>query len=181
MPTLTTSKTKKKPKSRSPKLELEVEISVRWEDDETPDLSYIGAYTDQDAPGAIDRKAEGDATDNELRYFVSGQHSVFKEEDWAHVPAKVKGKVIRQYGSLKNAVRAYARADYARMEAFNNGEWTMRGCIVTAKLGTLEAEDSIWGVESDCGPKHEAEIIRDCSAEAVGRLKEKVLKRLEVE
>lgn len=163
------------------KLTLDVSVSVRWEPDDDPDLSYLGKYTDQHVEGAIDRKALGDATDREYQYFVSANHSVFRSEDWSHVSGQDKKKVIKKHGSLKNAVRAYAMEDYRRMEAYNRGEWAMEGCVVTARLGSLKAESSLWGVESDAGKKYRDEIEQDQINSALAELQKKILARLEVE
>lgn len=65
----------------------------------------------------------------------------------------------------------YRAADRARLEAYNNGDWHMRGLFVRACISVPIGGGSfcmfhldspgLWGVESDCGDAYEQEIWRD--------------------
>lgn len=63
----------------------------------------------------------------------------------------------------------YCIEDWRRLEAFNNGDWYMTGCVVTILVGSDDddADDfvlgysSVWGVESDCDEEDRREIERD--------------------
>lgn len=177
-----TSTAATRPRKADPEVLLSAKFSVRWECDDNPDTSHWGEYTDQWKEGAIDRVKLGD-TDGlaSFKYFVSTNHAVHNPKNWEHVNGKDKQKVIQEFGSLKNADRHYAREDYRRMEEFNRGEWRYEGCVVTVRIGNLEAEDSLWGVESDAGEEYREGIEHEVKAQALARLKEKIMKRLEVE
>ncbi len=162
-------------------LGLKINRRVKWKIDETPDLDNLGKYVDQHEEGAIDRKKEGDCRSGECRYFVSENNSVYRKKDWDHVDGKTKADLIRKHGSLANVTRHYAKQDYERMESYNRGEWHMRGCVVSVRYGSLRAEASVWGVESDCGDDYERELIRDLTRDAMRELRGKLMKRLEIE
>lgn len=165
------------------KLDLPVRVEIKWEDDEDPDLSFYGAYTDTFKEGCIDRKKGGDMTnDREYRYWMPGpNHYPHNPKSWSHVRGKRRAKVIKQYGSLAKADAAYVLDDYRRCESFNRGDWNMVGCRVTVSFGHLEAKDSLWGINSDCSAGYRKEVETDCTANAIAELKTKILKRLQVE
>ncbi|MBI4397294.1 MAG: hypothetical protein HY548_09375 [Elusimicrobia bacterium] len=135
-----------------------LKIEVKRELDECPDLSFLGEFTDQWQEGAI----EHDGGPRDYKYFVSGNHAVYKLENWAHVPEADKQGVIRQYGSLEAAEKAYARQDYERMLDYDRGDWHMVGILAVAevavsfdggktwKLDRLTS-GGLWGIESDGG------------------------------
>ena len=147
-----------------------VEVEVKWEVDDSPDLDFYGKYTDQYEEGAIDRRKLGQRGNGEFRYFVSANNSVHNPKDWDHVSGKEKADLIRKHGSLANVTRSYAKSDYERMEAYNRGEWHMRGCVVTVRLGSLKAKGSLWGIESDCGDAYEKEVTEDVTSSALREL-----------
>lgn len=171
--------------TRTERLELglDVEVYVSWKADDDPDLSHLGKITDTEEPGAIDRKehAKGYREGHTFRYFIPENHRVFKEENWSHVSQKEKDECIKKYGSLEKTEAHYAMEDFKRMEAYNNDEWHMTGCVVKVVYGPLEAKDSIWGIESDCGDKYRRETEKDCTSAAMSALEEKILARLKVE
>ena len=133
--------------------------------DESPDTSYLGEYSNGDKPGAIDRQEKGDMGRGEYRYFHSANHSVHNPADWTHVSAKDKQKVIREYGSLENATKAYADYDYGRMERLNRGDWCYMGVYAVAHViinGTAQRFRSpgLWGIESDSDKSYFAETAQ---------------------
>lgn len=162
-------------------LGLKVVRRVKWELDDDSDLDYLGKYTDQYEDGAIDREGTPGFSRHEYRYFVSTNHAVYDPKSWAHVSGKEKADLIRKHGSLANVTRHYAREDYRRMEAYNRGDWHMRRCVVSVRYGSLRAEDSVCGIESDCGDDYEREVIRDLTRAATRELRGKLMKRLEIE
>lgn len=170
-----------KKKSKPPTLPLDVEIKVRWEPDDNPDLSHLGEYSDTPEEGAIDREKLGDMEPNTYRYWNPANHKTYDPKDWAHVSGKDKAELIRKHGSLKNVCAHYRMEDYKRNEAYNNQEWGMEGCIVTARIGQLKAEASCWNVESDAGEAHRQDIVSSVTSEALSELTKKVMARLECE
>ena len=140
------------------------------EADESPDLSHLGQYSDAPAGWYLDRWMGDVYNDNrevyvrsaisgrpdrtQYRYFIFAQHLPYDPEDWSHVSAKAKKKVIKEHGSLVEASLQYAIEDYKRYEAMNNGEW--QPMLVGAKVevevaGTTQVISSgvVGGVESD--------------------------------
>lgn len=170
-------------KTESVKFTLEVEVSVRWLVEENPELSHIGEYTDKEVDGAIDCKEHGRnyREGHTFRWFVSGNHGTFNKENWSHVSKKERDECIKKYGSLEKTEAHYALEDFKRMDAYNNDEWHMTGCKVVVRHGSLEAEDSVWGIESDCGDKYRRETEKDCTSSAISALEAKILARLKVE
>lgn len=146
-------------------------VFIKWVEDENPDFSFIGKWTDDWEPGAIEAK---NTNGNEYKYFVSANHDVYDPKSWSHVPGKEKQKTIRKHGSLKNATRFYALEDMKRMEGYCAGKWVMTGCIVSGTYGSLRANDSLWGIESDCGEKYRKTIERDRIASVVSELRSKM-------
>lgn len=121
---------------RKPKI-----LSVKFEQilDESPDLSFLGEYSDTPETVHIDRKERGDMQRNELRYF-----------------------------NLGTGDAEYIEADYERMESYNNGNWHMTGCIAKAEVqlaanGPFQTIRSggLWGVESDADSAYLDQIRRD--------------------
>lgn len=146
-------------------------VFIKWVEDDNPDLSHIGEWTDSLVPGAIEAKS---TNGNEYKYFVSANHAVHNPKNWSHVPGEEQQKTIRKHGSLKNADHFYAREDMKRMEGYCAGEWRMTGCVVSGTYGALSADDSIWGIESDCGEKYRKTIERDCIENVVSELRKKL-------
>lgn len=69
-------------------------FKVRWMTDESPDLTYLGEYSDKWVQGAIDRKAMGDQDRGEYRYFhptqtfrdhLKGWEKYYIHERWARI------------------------------------------------------------------------------------------------
>lgn len=151
-------------------------VEVKWIVDDSPDLSYIGKYCD-DCPGAIDISKFRQVESGHLGFFLSANNSKYSKKGWDHVDGKTKYKLIKKHGSLKNVTRSYAIADFKRMEAFEKGEWEMRGCSVTVRIGKTEESDSLWGIESDSEKKYMKEVEKDCTANALSKLQKLVEKK----
>ena len=118
-------------------------VRVRRKYDESPDLSYLGEYSDKPADVHIDRKQTGDMGRSEFRYFSAG------------------------CGDPE-----YIEQDYARAEAFNRGDWCMVGIWAEAKV-KLSGEvvqtirsGGLWNIESDSG----AEYFEEVAAEELEQL-----------
>lgn len=167
----------------SAKILFPVKISIRWIMDESPDLSFLGRYVDKWEEGAIDCEKHSKSFERgrHLPYFVSGNHGKFDPKSWSHVSAKDKKDTIKKYGSIEKAHRAYAMHDFRRMEAYNDDKWHMTGCKVRVTHGPLTADDSLWGIESDCGDKYRRMTEKDLASAALHALEEKILARLKVE
>ena len=110
--------------------------------DESPDLSYLGEYSNKPATVHIDREETGDRGRNELRYFNAG------------------------CGDPN-----YIADDYKRFEDYNAGGWYMIGIRATVTLhiptslgGTIEQtihSPGLWGIESDSDQSHIDEVYAD--------------------
>lgn len=116
------------------------EFEARIINEENPDLSFLGKYSNTLEPDGIDRQERGDRGRNEYRYFNVGSGD-----------------------------SAYIDQDYERMEAYNRGEWRMTGVMVKAIVTARnEAGDwvekeflshGLWGVESDSDKGHILSVI----------------------
>jgi hypothetical protein len=170
-------------KTQSFRLKLDVEVLVKWLHEEIPDLSHIGEYTSKEVDGAIDCREHGRnyREGHTFRWFVSANHGTFNEENWSHVSKKEKDECITKYGSLEKTEAHYALEDFKRMDAYNNDDWRMTGCRVTLRLGSMEAEDSLWGIESDCGDEYRRATEKEMISNAFSALEKKILARLTVE
>jgi hypothetical protein len=102
--------------------------------DESPDLSYLGEYSNNPTEHCIDRKENGDQCNGEYRFFNFG------------------------CGSSE-----YLQQDYERAEKFNCGEWWMLSCYAEAEIvvnGDVQIIRSggLSGVESDSDESYFKEI-----------------------
>jgi len=113
------------------------EIHVVWADDGGILPDFLGEFSNEPKPGAIDREALGERRIHEFRYFNPGNPE-------------------------------YAMDDYRRYEAFNDGLWSLEGCIARAivsypigeRIRRLQIFDSsgVWGIESDSSEDYKLEI-----------------------
>jgi hypothetical protein len=117
--------------------------------DDSPDMSYLGEYSNKLKPGGIDREERGDMGRNEYQYFNPGCGDPEYIED-----------------------------DYKRYEAYNNQQWYMVGvvCEISVKtkskwaVNPVVGKASIWGVESDSG-NYFKELAKELISEAKADLK----------
>lgn len=156
--------------------------TIKKEIDDNPDLSFYGEYTDKIEKGVIIREhdefyekiktgmeRDSDGTfyrkaEPEYSRYYHGEYTGFKPYAGGE---NVGTKEYYQYG----------KAEYDRMESYNNGHWCMIGIIVKTdiksegigytneKYQPLEVFNSLWGIESDSGDKYFDEIISDLKAE----------------
>ncbi len=109
-------------------------ISLVRENDDCPDLSHLGSYSNRADATHIDRQERGDMGRHEYRYFNCGCGEP-----------------------------AYIEADYARYESYNADAWHMVGVYAVAEVeinGTVQTIRSggRWGVESDSGEAYFATL-----------------------
>lgn len=139
-------------KDWSPK-EVDCDIKIIRQVDESPDLSYLGAYSDNPAEHSIDRQERGDMERNQYRYF-----------------------------NLGTGEPEYLEQDYERMEAYNRQVWHMTGIIAVTVIeldeGYTEEVRScgVWGVESDSGDDHLNELGDEEIHALVKELKDRGIK-----
>lgn len=114
--------------------------------DESPDLSYLGAYGNKWKPGAIDREELGDLGRHEYQYFY---------------PAMTG----EETGNLDSPSE-----DYRRMESYGRGDWCMLGLIAEAQVSVQKegvqrletfTSSGLWGIESDSGRDYIEEVKQD--------------------
>jgi hypothetical protein len=163
--------------SRKPKI---LSVSIEHSVDDCPDLSWLGEYSDHDAPGAIDRKARGDAGSREYQYWIPGDnHNPHSPAGWAHVddrhviialnalPAQQKNDAAKRIdwparydrgAAIEYLDKCYIEQDYQRCEAYNRGDWYCMGVIAKARVQLAGSDvvqtvrsSGLWGVESDSG------------------------------
>lgn len=145
-------------------------IHIEWLDDESPDISWLGEYSDSRGLFGIERENIGSG---EYRYFNPGSVEPFKP-DATWIPARIKNK--ERY--WRKTMLRQSRQDFERAEAFNHGHWNMLGCRAVAEVSypygngsrRLESFESggLWGIESDSDKAWKAEI----EAEQLNELKE---------
>lgn len=122
-------------------------IRIEWMQDESPDTSYLGKYSNNAGPNAIDRKARGDMRRNEYQFFNPGQN----------------------YADCTPEDRAsYFEQDYQRSERLNAGDWCYLGVRAVAEVsypisnGNRRTETltsgGLWGIESDSDAKYALEV-----------------------
>lgn len=126
-------------------------IEVITLDDETPDTSFLGEYSNQPGPDAIDRKACGDWKRGEYQYFN---------------PAMTGAET----GNPESPAQ-----DYARFEAFNRGDWHFIGVKARAEVvigDTIQTITSggLWGIESDSDADYVTSVKKDELSALVGIL-----------
>lgn len=118
-------------------------ILVTVTPEESPDLSFLGEYSDQPGEQTIDRQERGEMKWGELRYWNPGR---------------------------TGDGEAGIVADYQRHEAYNCGEWGMTGIGATAEILLPFGADfvcqqirsgGLWGVESDAPAAYAKEIAEE--------------------
>lgn len=136
-------------------------IRIIWKQDESPDTSYLGKYSNTPEQYAIDRKARGDMQRNEYRYFNPGQ----------------------TYDDVSAADRKnYIEQDYTRMQRLQAGDWCYMGCLAEATISYPTGNGSrrierltsggLWGIESDSDSKYANEVESDELADLKSHLEQ---------
>ena len=121
-------------------------VEIEIVSDDTPDLSFLGEYSNSPGDNAIDRQERGDMSRGEFRYC----NITMSGEDTGN-PESVE-------------------QDYQRLESYNRGDWEMVCVRVKAVINTSQSgygrthtfrSPGIWGVESDSDKAHFAEMALD--------------------
>jgi hypothetical protein len=174
---MNTENTTKKAGETPEKYSLNIEsVHVRWDVEESPDLSCIGEHTDNYSETHIVAVGEhageiaGNVPDDELpgrgrdyRYFIPYAGGETPTTDRRSRYAK------------------YAAQDFKRMDAANRGEWQSLGCYVVAEVSRpigqgckrLETFQSggLWGIESDSDESYRSEIESEQFADLAEHLR----------
>jgi hypothetical protein len=121
-------------------------IKIKIMDDDYPDLSGLGEYSDTPKEGAIDRR----------EYFGSswrvGEYKYFNPGN---------------YDPTDPDRDEYALQDYERMEAYNHGDWRCIGIRADCKylidnwIIQEITSGGLWGIESDSGDDYLKEIAQE--------------------
>lgn len=139
-------------------------VAVEWIPDESPDLSWLGKYTDEADDWNIVRVGEH-----------AGEYVADLPED-ADLPER--GREYRYFipyaGGEKPGskdYKVYGKQDYERMEALQRGDWQSQGCVAKAEVSyptgngnrRLETLSSggLWGIESDSDREFLDEVERE--------------------
>lgn len=138
------------------------DIRVKMVDDNAPDTSAIGEYTDKIEDGVIIRDGERpgefyeDLTDDE-REKIPCRGNKFR----AFKPYAGGEKV----GT--DDYRMNGKQDYERMEGLNRGDWYFVGVVAKVfKKGIELGNASLWGIESDAGDYFN-EVAKEVADEAM--------------
>lgn len=78
----------------------------------------------------------------------------------------------------------YIIQDVKQLEDYNDGDWYMRGCIVTASINGIKLGDaSLWGLDSTMTEEEDNEVISDLTwqAEQEALNKLSILQNVEIE
>jgi hypothetical protein len=147
-----------------------IEYKIVTDYDEIADFSLMGEYTNNPDYShlVIDREMNGDMGYHECRYWESAQ--TLKELESSR-------KWFQEHGYSKHdsyeLPRSYVRQDYARMEAYDRGDWCYLFITVTAVLDGMElAFASLGGIESDSDADYIEEITNELIAECQSELPE---------
>lgn len=127
-----------------------LKVTVKSEVDIYADISFLGKFTDTFTEGAIER---GDVGHGQYRYFVPAISG--EESDNPDSPM----------------------LDYKRAEAFESGEWHMRGVTACAEVQLTQSgpvqkitSGGLWGVESDSGEDYFREVGAEQLSDLRGQL-----------
>ena len=164
--------------------------TITKEYDDFSDYDYYGKYTNDIGPGVYVRsehdfyerlpaemERDSDGTfigkgvpeyrtyNMEYSGIIPANHIPHNPKSWAHVTRKEKSKVIKKYGSLKNADYAYAIEDCKRLEKLGD-TWSYIvvsvKTVITTDTGMHDTIcNSLCGIESDSGKECFEEIVRD--------------------
>jgi len=156
------------PETKTETVPVPVQVEVRWVHDETPDLSFLGRFSDRWEEGAVEHSTDP----REYRWFIPA------------VTAQEHFRELRKLGryserSARRMATRCVRQDHDRLKTYGGEGWFMMGCIVTVTSRHpfgLEATDSLWGIESDSGPAYLRDVEKDCTAQALASLREKLAK-----
>lgn len=166
-------------------------VTMRRVGDSDPDLSYLGEYSDRPGEHAID--VFGPEPGDEATCYYCGEAITYIAEfggAWGHVvpltncaePTPDSDYEPRSYQAGKYryfnpANPEYARADFERMERYNNDAWGMVGVYAQATVvvaGIIQTVQSggLWGIESDSDESYFAEIEAEELSQLVAVLEE---------
>jgi hypothetical protein len=158
-----------------------VRVWIEKRVDEEADLSYLGEYAaSAQSEWAVDRRANGDGSNEEYRYWNSGGNHVppGKPENWSHVTDEDVWAAVRKNNatlpdgvipsSRASAIEAldlhYIQEDYQRCEGYNRGDWNMVDVIAKAEVRSTQGiiqvlhSGGLWGIESDSDASYFEEI-----------------------
>lgn len=107
--------------------------------DDNPDLSWLGEFSNDPGPNAIDHHATG-------RWLSRS----FQGPRWFNPPND-----------------EYGQQDYERLRDYHIGYWSMVGVVVTASFEGIElGSASLWGIESD-SEDYLNEVAKELTEDAI--------------
>ncbi len=152
-------------------------VTIKHILDESPDISFLGKYTDTLEPGVIVRDLENfyEKLPAPMERDVDGK---FLGKGTPYdLPAR--GREYRGFipyaGGEEKGTRNYYRygmQDFKRMESLNNGSWYLIGIRAEAEIQTSENEGKdwlinrvssagLWGIESDSDESYFKEVAQE--------------------
>src|SRR5512139_3786475 len=143
---------------------LKVKINYKPDSVSANDLSWLGEYSDNWRPGAIDRfKGGSNRNHSEYNYF----HPAFSLKE-----ANDLRKELHKSGYSRHEAYTVAHSvaylEYKRMESIMDGNTDLLGVIATVYYQNKELENSsVWGIESD---SDESYLINEEYNEAIQAL-----------
>lgn len=156
---------------------------VKWLDDDSgfgPD--YLGSIKECQHSPAENAIEVTDMMHESGKFWYIPEKGRY-DSNWENVKTK-RGQPYTELGK-KRLVNRWIRQDMARLADYYNDNWRMVGVSVTIaqvtiKTGNTHAwysspfasntelgNDSLWGIESDCGEEYRSEIEREVLREAL--------------
>jgi hypothetical protein len=163
--------------------------------DNDPDLSYLGEYSD--SPGEHAIEVFGPEPGDTAACAECGEPITFVVSAWGHDTGSEVADIATdqdhdaepdadfeprsyqagKYRYFNPANPEYARADFERMERYNNDGWGMVGVYAQANItvaGIIQTVQSggLWGIESDSDESYFTEIGKEELSQLVTVLEE---------
>lgn len=143
-----------------------IRFEIEEKEDNDPDLSYLGEFTDKWEPGALNHFAK--------QYGHNGRDN--REYKW-FVPCNTyashrKGLIEMKYGKVlaDSLAREYVAQDYKRSKDYGT-YWYMVGIVVTAYVNDIEiGTASLWGIETDSDESYKTETIEELKHEIMASI-----------
>lgn len=132
-------------------------------EDEYPDLTYLGKFTNEWSAGALRHEHLNSRT---LDWFVP---MITEDEHFEEMRKLHYGRSLAH-----ELARSYVHQDYQRARSYGT-QWATHGIIVTARrAGISLGEATVWGIEDDANNDYLTEVTRDLAADALSQAQDAV-------
>ena len=132
------------------------ELRATVKNDDYPDLSYLGEFTDKWQAGARHHEHLNRQT---FEWFVP---MVSEEEHYQALRDMKYGR-----GRARELARSSVQCDFRRLINYGN-DWVTVGIVLTVFRSGIELGDAaVWGIESDCDEGYLTEMALDLAGDAL--------------